>query len=776
MQQNKLLEQLMGIFLEELEEHVQTLNEGLLALERGVADAERAELLKELFRAAHSLKGAARSTNVSLIEQACHAMEGFLAQLRDDHITPGPELFELLFAAVDAVEDAGGRLREERALEGSPLEALLPRLEAPPDTSPTTGPEEAGTGEAESSSPSGPASREAAPEDPPPRSQEEQTERAAIAPEHAKAACVRVQADKLDAFLAHVGEMRIARNRVELRSRDSAALQEFVKAWAADWRRKERPLREIFAGGGFEGKGAGKGNAAAATELPEALQGLDRTRESLEWLDRELERMTTALTEDVRVLGRTGELLEEDVRRARMLPFSEACQGLDRMLRDLAKASEKDVELRLEGGDIELDRHILTSLKDPLRHLMRNAVDHGIEPPEERRRSGKTSRARITVSAALRNSHVEVSVADDGRGFDLEAIRERARRKGLAEPANERDAMRLIFCPGFSTAPIITEVSGRGVGLDVVKAQVDALHGRVEVHSEPGAGARFSLSVPLTLTTMRAILISAAGQTFALANTNTQRLAQATSKNLRSVEGREVLVLGETPTPVAFLADALGMPGGGDACHEGNLPIVFVVADGEEVALVVDEMVAEQEIVVKGLGHRLRGLEEVSGATILPTGEIALILNAGSLVRKVIAGKVSKKISTAIRPSAQKTRKRILVVDDSITTRSLERSILEAVGYEVSVAVDGAEAWRLLREESADLVVTDVDMPIMNGFELTENIRHSEDFWELPVILVTGLSSDEDKARGIEVGASAYLVKSDFDQASLLETVSQLMI
>jgi two-component system chemotaxis sensor kinase CheA len=331
-----------------------------------------------------------------------------------------------------------------------------------------------------------------------------------------------------------------------------------------------------------------------------------------------------------------------------------------------------------------------------------------------------------------------------------------------------------VFVPGFSTARLITDISGRGVGLDVVKRAVEALRGSVDLSFRPGQGTRFSLVVPLTLTTLRGLLVEVQTQTFVLPGTAVLRLLRVGQEDLRTVGGVQTILLEGSAVPVAALWEVLGRARQGDP-SAGKVPIVVVRSQGYSLGLAVDALLEERDVVVKSLGPRLRGVRTVSGATVLPNGRLALILNAAELVNLARRRSSSASIVTSDATGSSVQKREILLVDDSITTRTLERSILEAAGYVVRVAVDGQEAWRSLQEYGADLVVSDVEMPELDGFALTEAIRSSPRFRNLPVVLVTALASDADKARGLSVGASAYLVKSTFDQANLLETVAQLI-
>jgi two-component system chemotaxis sensor kinase CheA len=568
---------------------------------------------------------------------------------------------------------------------------------------------------------------------------------------------VRVPAEKLDTLLARSGELLVARRRVASRAEDLAALLEFVGRWKAEWRAAEKALGRPRPGA--DGRAPANGGIGRAWPRRAAL-ALGRAGDHLRRLEKELERLSAALAADGRALDQAAGALDDEVRRVRMLPFAGACQGLDRMVRDLARAAGKEVDFVLQGDSVELDRSVLEGLKDPLRHLVRNAVDHGAEPPEERRRAGKPPRACVTVAAVLRGAQVEVAVADDGRGPDLDALRRQLHKKGLPEPPGDRELARLLFLPGVSTSPLITDVSGRGVGLDVVKSRVEALHGTVDLAFTPGRGTRFTLAVPLTLTTPRALLVAAGGQTFPLPGTNVHKLVRVDPAALRTVEGREMLALGGTPLPVAALADTLGLPASRQVPLPagGQAPAVIVAAGDRRMAFVVDELLAEQEVVIKSLGARIRRVPHISGTTILPSGRVALVLNAANLVRSALGRPPARGLAPVLAPPAPAAKKCVLVAEDSVTTRTLEKSILEAAGYEVAVAPDGAAAWDLLQQRGADLLVSDVEMPRLDGFALTEAVRGSNRFRDLPVVLVTARATDPDKAR---LSGRATLALSD---------------
>lgn len=757
MERDELIRRLMKTFVGELEEHARTLERELLALERGPEASARDESLRTLFRAAHSLKGAARAVNVGALEAVGHRLESIIADMRDGALPLERELFRLLFTTVDEIRRAGRRLEAGEDLADQRFAVLLAGADGAP----------AGPRVPPASPPGAQGDKDGPPAPTPPLS--------ATAPQESLGAMprddMRVSVQKLDQLLALGGELLVARRRAAGRSADVDRLLEMVKGWEAEWRSARMSGRAVRR----QVAGAGPPPSGTATAVRSQPQWFERTGENLGWLRRQLEELLTAMTADYKALEHAAAPLEAELLRARTVSFAWACAGFDRAVRDLAQDLGKEVDLVVRGGEIEFDRSIVERLKDPLLHLLRNAVSHGIEAPDQRRAAGKPARGLVTMTATLRNGRVEISAADDGRGLDVEAIRERAGRQGLIVPDSQEQIARLAFIPGLSTSRTLTEISGRGVGLDIVKTAAESLGGSVDIDFERGAGTRVTLIVPLSLTRVSALLVSSGGQTYAFDSAAVQGLVRVLPDRLRTMDGRYVLPLDDGPVPVFVLSDVLGQPAHEPPRADEKIPLVILGMGAERAGFVVSALLAEQEVVVKDLGPRLPRIRNVTGATILPTGRIALLLNSVDLIRTALgipAGRVSP-VALAARPEAR--AKRLLVVEDSVTTRALVKSILEAAGYEVMAAADGVEAWQILLEKEPDLVVSDVEMPRMDGFALTEAIRASKRFRNLPVILVTALKSEQDRMRGLEVGADAYLVKSAFDQSNLIQTIQQLL-
>jgi two-component system chemotaxis sensor kinase CheA len=734
----KLQERLMAGFLAELQEHVESWNADLLALEKEPEQEAQAAHVHSLFRTAHTLKSASRAVGLGALEHAAHRVEHLMARVRGRELDLAPPLVQLLFDCADAFRAAGALIGRGEPLERSHFEALLARVAdahgAPPQE-PT------------------PPARPVAPPTPPPTTPPPVETTPAPGP-----ASVRVAAHKLDSLLTHSAEMRVALRRLQTGHESLSAIHADIERLRRDWDTCA-PLLQA-------------GQVPLVKSRSRMLRGFS---ERLRRLDDELRRERRSLFACANDLAHNGRVMERDVQAVRMLPFRDACKGLDRTVRDLAHDGGKSASLLLEGGEVEMDRSVLEELRDPLLHLVRNAIAHGVEPPVERLAAGKDPSATIRVAALLRRGQVEVRVEDDGRGVDAAAIREAALLRGMAEHDLPANLLSLLFVPGFSTVQAPTELSGRGVGLDVVKTRVEAVRGAVEIASEPGNGTYFTLTLPLTLTTVHALLVAHQTSLFAIPCNHVSALRRVPAQSLRSADGRDVLVIDGESVPVAPLSSALNGATPPTLDLDRKLQLVEVSSAAGRVALLVDELLDIQEILVKPLSPRLGRIRTISGGAMLHTGRTALVLYPPAIVERVL-GHPGAVASHRTRQEEERTKvHRLLLVDDSLTTRSLERMILESAGYQVTVAAHGAEAWELLKQREVDLVVADVEMPHMDGIELTRTIRDSERLSDLPVILVTGLDSEADRARGLDAGANAYIVKSSFDQRVLLETIAQLL-
>jgi len=473
-----------------------------------------------------------------------------------------------------------------------------------------------------------------------------------------------------------------------------------------------------------------------------------------------------AITE-YRELTKVINQLQEVTERTRMVPVGTLEPILHRTVRDVARAVGKNVRGEVIGAGIEVDRGVLEELVSPLLHLVRNSVGHGVETPNLRLAAGKQEQAVVRLEAMQVGSKVVIAISDDGAGINVAAVRASAAKAGVdVTGLSEDESLHLIFRSGISTAKVLTENEGRGVGLDVVATAVEAVHGEIQVVNHPGAGAEFRIIVPITLTVVPCLIVSIAGQSFALPLHRIVRMLEA--QNVQLVSGRKLAVVDGLAVPVSDLAALLGLP----SATGGPWVLLGTAADSH--AFQVETVLQTRDVVVRGLTGRLRGLKAVSGASIEPNGSILLVLDVSTLIERSIATREgprtgADRLTGPIRPLA------VMVVDDALMVRELQRSILERGGYAVRTASDGAEALDMLAEQPADLVVTDLEMPNLDGYTLIKNIRAHPRLANTPVLIVSSHASDEDHQRGLEAGADAYIVKTSFDEAGLLSAVSRLL-
>ena len=470
--------------------------------------------------------------------------------------------------------------------------------------------------------------------------------------------------------------------------------------------------------------------------------------------------------------------LQERTMQVRMVPLSTITDSLRRAVRDAARSLGKEVHWEVRGGDTELDRGVLRQISDPLMHLLRNAVDHGIEAPLIRVTAGKPAIGTVRVHAMQLGAEVVIAVSDDGGGIDLDQVRSSAAARGLEVDGLDEDRLlQLIFRPGVSTAERVTELSGRGVGLDVVRAGVEAVRGRVEVHAELGKGTEFRLVVPITLAVLPCMLVESAGQRYAIPMHSVMHVQTRAGAAVTEVEGRTVLRLKEGVADVFDLAQVLW--GVSERPPESGYLVVLSVTARRD-AFIVERLIGQRDVVVKNLGGLLPRFGLLAGASVEPDGSILLVLDAQGLIDSAAGSGKATAAQGASAPDVEAeieadSRSSILIVDDALTVRELERSILERAGYDVRVAGDGAEALARLAEARVDLVLTDLEMPLMDGFALTEAIRADHRWGNLPVLILTSRSSDEDRRRGLEAGADGYIVKSAFDEGALLAAIVRVL-
>jgi two-component system chemotaxis sensor kinase CheA len=777
------IRRLRATFQVEAEEHLQAIANLLLALEKAPAEGDRQAALETVYREAHSLKGAARAVDLTDVESICQAMETVFSAWKKQNAVPTAGALDVLHGALDVTRLLLGPSPAAHGARHNSLLAQLARLEpmteppAPGHSATRASPAPPVSPAASSASPGEPAGDSALVEAMAPSE-------AARAPEPERSAVtdtVRIAIEKLDAQLLRVEDLLPLKGLVAQRAQELRTLSTMLEEWQTRWARVSAEAQTLLhAGDPATPRGAAAGSADAAGELAAFLEWNTDFHRSLETRVRSL--ATLAQRERHQVSKRLDELLE-DSKKLLMLPFSTLAAVFPKVVRDLCREQGKECDLVVHGGEVEIDKRILEEMKDALIHILRNSVDHGIEAPAERARLHKQPRGTVTLAVSpVNGSKVEILISDDGAGIDTEAVRQAAVRRGARASAEvaglpRADVLRLVFDSEVSTRQTVTRVSGRGLGMAIVRSKVEKLGGLIHIESTPNAGTTLRIILPLTLATFRGILVSAAERTFVIPATSVQRALRVRPSDIQSVENREAVIVDGRLVSLVRLADVLELPPPPSLSANPRDPaavvsVMVLHSAGERIAFAVDEVLQEEEVLIKPLRKPLVRVRNIGGATVLASGRAVPTLNVADLVKSARLHRLPPAAAPA--PAAPSSR-RILVVEDSITSRMLLKGILESAGYSVEVAVDGMDAFTRLRESSFDLVVSDVEMPHLNGFDLTARIRADKRLAEVPVVLVTALESREQRERGIDVGADAYIVKSSFDQSNLLEAVGRLL-
>src|SRR5258706_1183685 len=744
----ELLKKLLATFKVEAEEHINAISSGLIELEKASSPEKQGETVETVFREVHSLKGAAGAVNLVQIESSCQSLESLFAQLKSREMTLSPDLFDRLHQKADALRallSAGSteaaQADETRMFRG--LERTTSEWHTP-ESIPV-----------------------------PPRFRDEK---------QALSETLRLPAFKLESLLRQAEELIPVKAIAAQRITELREAEHLLTVSEAEWK-KVRPQAhavKTLANGGQRTNGQSRpseGESPTRAQMAKISVFLDRNETALRSVQSKLAALAKALESDRRVLDRRVDELVEDAKRVSTVPFSVLLESFPKLVRDLCRDCGKDADLLITGGEIETDRRILEEMKDPLVHLVRNCVDHGIESPKQREERGKPLKATINLAITPKSADkVEIVVSDDCAGIDVQKVRAASVKLGLisredAANMDEQQAASLIFKSGVSTSPMITELSGRGLGLAIVREKVEKVGGSVSIESNPGTGTTFRLILPLTLARFRGVLVRVGQSLFVLPTRYVQRVLRIGQDEIKSAENRETIQINGRAASAVRLADVLEITRRNtDADPNRKIPVLVLVWAGEQIGFIVDEILDEQEVLVKGLGKQLRRVRNIAGATVLGTGKVLPVLDVADLMQSAV-----RMAPGAARHATEESPKSILVAEDSITARTLLKNILEFAGYKVKTAVDGVEALSVLANEGFDLVVSDVEMPRMSGFDLTAKIRADKRLSELPVVLVTALESREHRERGVDVGANAYIVKSSFDQGNLLEVVRRLI-
>jgi len=589
---------------------------------------------------------------------------------------------------------------------------------------------------------------------------------------------LRVDTQKLDHLVNQVGELIIAKIKAKEHLSDTEKIIRSIEEWHREWGKTKQYFRHVEK----YHKNSEKGNSPLATaSLSKSMNAfIEENSTKISTLMSKMNSLYKVIQEDDARLNLIVNGLEEKIKSVRVLPLATIFHLFPRMVRDIAREKNKDIDFVITGSETSVDKKIIEEIKSPLMHIIRNAIDHGIEKASDRVKNGKQPNGRILIEACHLENSVLIEISDDGRGIDIEAIKRKVLQKGLLTPEeletmSQEQIMNIIFWPGFSTGETVTDISGRGIGLDIVYTKISQLNGKVKVKSTLSKGCQVTIQLPVTMATIKSFLVKVDEQIFAIPTSSIKTTHLIDRNKIVYKEGRRTIIVDNRTVPICSLARVLEMPEGGDETEK--LVVIVVQSEDTQVGFVVDRLVGDQEILHKNLSAPLVRVRNIAGITTLGSGDLCLILNVNDLVKSAFVKFTHprQKVAIPVKDLRNVRVKNVLIVDDSNTTRILQRNIIKSAGYNVDVAVNGFEALTKLVCEDFDIVVSDVEMPELNGFDLTERIRYNETLKNIPIILVTSLASEEDRIKGMEAGANAYITKSEFDQEELLNTIYKLV-
>jgi chemosensory pili system protein ChpA (sensor histidine kinase/response regulator) len=724
---------LLPVFMEEAADLLPQIGNGLRQWQQNPADAAVAQ---GLLRALHTVKGSARMAGAMRLGQHTHALETQIENMLHAGTT-NPAAFDELLANYDQAQ------------------LLFEQLQQPAAPAPTPAP----------------AADAAAPEPAAAPAADEQAARAPL---------VRVRADILDRLVNQAGEVSITRSKLETQV---GALKGMLSEFADNLANLRRQLREVEVQA--ESQIASRLSIAGErgfdplefdrfTRLQELTRMMAESVNDVGSFHDGLARTVEAAADDLTAQSRLTRELQRDLMRVRMVPFASLSERLFRVARQTAKETDKRVNLDIRGGGVEIDRSVLERMAAPFEHLLRNAIVHGIEAREQRLAAGKSETGELLVQVSQQGNEVEIRFADDGAGLDLARIRAKAASLGLlaeGEDVSDQDAAELVFEPGFSTADTLTELAGRGVGMDVVRSEARALGGRVDVETTPGRGAAFAIHLPLTLAVTQVVLVASGTRTHALPAVLVEQVLQVREADLDAAfDAGAINVHGES-VPLHYLPSLLHEPGG--ASGQRSSPVLVLKSGNTRVAVRVDEVLGNREVVIKNIGPQLARMPGIAGATVLGSGEIVLILDPVQLAGQGVRPSRAPAAQAEPLPAPARVAT-IMVVDDSLTVRKVTQRLLEREGYRVLLAKDGVDALEQMQETRPDLMLVDIEMPRMDGFDLTRHVRGDAATQALPIIMITSRTADKHRNVALGLGVDAYFGKP-FQEEALLAAITGLL-
>ncbi|MDJ0508455.1 MAG: hybrid sensor histidine kinase/response regulator [Crocosphaera sp.] len=775
-------------------ERLQKLEDAIIHLEKQPDDQSR---LDEFLREAHTLKGDSRMLGVQEVETLTHQLEDCLVAVKEGKRVITPDLCDRLYAGLDAVREL-----VEEAVTGKPAQVALFQVLANLMGAQTNSNDHDKTSQLETSPVALEteedlldllsvddshaitesfdqdilfvdellSSADSFDESLSPEIKKQESTTANQSLESGIIDTIRIESQQLDGLMRQAGELNVTKLRISQRMTDVEAIMSLWEEWSRDTSVNHLAYKQID-------KGVFKGNVQEIQTLHH------RTKQRLEQLGNHISRLKHTAYEDVTQLHTLANNLQSGIQTLRLLPLSTIFNLFSRMVRDLGKQQGKQINLVIEGGDIKADKRIIEEMKDPLLHILRNAIDHGIETPQERESLGKSPTATLRLRGYQSSDNIGIDVLDDGRGLNLDNIKRTALQRGVCREEEFAkmtvgQIQSLIFAPGFSTRTEVSEISGRGVGLDVVRANVERLKGSIEIESNPGMGCEFRIQLSTNIATLHVLLAQVEQTTYAIPVEFVETAILVSRQEIFTIEGSQAITFKGQPVSVVWLAELLELPiTVPKSAHQAktatkNIPCILLTIGNERLGIFVDGLLDQQDVVLKPQSKLLQRVRNILGATILGDGKVCMVLNPQDLLKSLHKG---RRIRVVPVVEEVKTKPKLLLVEDSIIIRTQMKRLLEGAGYDLTIAVDGLEGFKKLRAGHFDAVVSDIEMPNLSGLELTAKIRQHPEYKELPIILVTTLASDADKRRGAEAGANAYLTKGNFEQKILIETLKRMI-
>lgn len=797
--EQEFLKRLQSAFKMEAKERIQSLTTGLAELEKLPAGKDMATIIETMFREAHSLKGAARAVNMMDFEAICQSLEDVFDLIKRNELNVSPELIDKFYITVDGLTKLVSPSEGKEAINNEEIALIKEELAGistgkhPRKLEPVKNKKQSDEDSIQKREKyENPQSKfqiskskiqidsdslkSGAPLFNDPQFDKKQTDLSSM---------VRISTAKLDSILRQAQEMISLKMSSRHIANDLNLVSSMFGQWLKEWKKVSPVVRQA----------RNRINLQSETRNQDSshlLGFFDWNYTHVKTIENKITDISKQAENYHNSVDAKVDDLFEDMKKALMLPSSWLFEVFPKLVRDIARVQGKEVKLELQGSETEVDRRILEGIKDSLIHLLRNCVDHGIEQPEERERKKKPSHGTITIAVSQTNGNkVELLVSDDGAGIDIQKVKSSAAKQGIIsepelEKLSDQDALALIFQSSVSTSPIITDISGRGLGLAILQESVKKLGGVISVETQLYKGTLFRMVLPLTLATFRGVFIEVEGEVFVVPTINVERAARIKKEEIKTVENIETVKFNGKAVSLVRLANVLEIQSVGfskpkqgsgkiKGKDSGFISVLVINAADKQIAVCVDKVLGEEEVLVKKTGKQLSRVKNIMGVTVTGSGKAVGILNAYDLIKSASKVRLSAVSGKDAIDDAEFQQKTILIVEDSITSRMLLKNIIESAGYVVKTAVDGIDAFTMLKEEKFDLVVSDVEMPRMNGFDLTSKIRGDKQLEYLSVVLVTGLGSGKDRERGIDVGANAYIVKSDFDQSNLLDAIERLI-